>query len=339
MKVLVTGSAGFVCGYLVEELLNNGHTVVGIDNFSKYGPIKKSYDNHPRYEFCLGDAKNLGLMKELIVDCDAVLAAAAAVGGVPYLNANTYSLLAENERITASVFDAAIWAFTNKKLKKINVISSSVVYESSQTFPSVEGDERKCPPPASSYGFQKLATEYYCRSAWEQFKLPFTIIRLFNCVGTGEKQALLDGGGGNFKLATSHVVPDLIQKILKGQNPLRILGDGSQIRSYTYAGDLARGIRLCIEKDEAVNEDFNLSTPVSTTVLELAKTIWKKLLPDQPFKYVSDQAFKHDVQKSIPSVQKAKDLLGFSADTSLDAILDEVIPWIIKQEKAEKAGI
>ncbi|MDR2191994.1 MAG: NAD(P)-dependent oxidoreductase [Endomicrobium sp.] len=335
MKILVTGSAGFICGYLVEELLNNGHTVVGIDNFSKYGRVKKSYDNNPKYEFCEGDAKNVSLMKELVSDCDAVLAAAAMIGGISYFHEQAYNLLAENERITASTFDAAIWAFQNKKLKKINVLSSSMVYESAQTFPSAEGDERKCPPPLSTYGFQKLACEYYCQGAREQFNLPYTIIRPFNCVGTGEKRALCDAEifSGNIKLAMSHVVPDIVQKIVKGQDPLHILGNGNQIRHYTYAGDLAKGIRLCIESQKAVNEDFNLSTPTSTTVLELAETIWKKINPNKPFKYVSDAPFKYDVQKRVPSVQKAKDLLGFSADATLDAILDEVVPWIIEQVK------
>ena len=335
MKILVTGSAGFICGYLVEELLNNGHTVVGIDNFSKYGPVKKSYDENPGYEFHKGDAKDVELMKQLISDCDAVLTAAAMVGGISYFHEQAYNLLAENERIMAAAFDAAIWAFQNKKLKKINVLSSSMVYESSQTFPNAEGDERKCPPPLSTYGFQKLACEYYCQGAWEQFKLPYTIIRPFNCVGAGEKRALCDAEiySGNIKLAMSHVVPDIVQKIVKGQDPLHILGKGNQIRHYTYAGDLAKGIRLCIESEKSVNQDFNISTPVSTTVLELAEIIWKKINCNKPFRYVCDAPFKYDVQMRSPSVQKAKDLLGFSADTPLDAILDEVIPWIVEQVK------
>jgi nucleoside-diphosphate-sugar epimerase len=81
---------------------------------------------------------------------------------------------------------------------------------------------------------------------------------------------------GNVKLAMSHVVPDLVQKVAKGQDLLHILGSGNQVRHYTYGGDLAKGIRLCIESDKAVNEDFNLSTPVSTTVKELAELIWKR---------------------------------------------------------------
>lgn len=340
MKILVTGSAGFICGYLVEELLARGHEVTGIDNYSKYGKVEKSYDNHPRYHFVEGDAKNVGLMKELIADCDQVLGTAAMIGGISYFHKYAYDLLAENDRIMAATFDAAIWAYKHKKLKKINVLSSSMVYESTDKFPSAEGDERACPPPQSTYGFQKLACEYYAQGAKEQYGLPYTIIRPFNCVGTGEKRALCDEEilSGNVKLAMSHVVPDLVQKVVKGQNPLHILGSGVQIRHYTYGGDLARGIRMCIESDAAINEDFNLSTEKSTTVLELAEKIWRKIHGDKlPFAYTSDDPFPYDVQKRVPAVKKAERLLGFKAETTLDEILDEVIPWI--EEQVRVGGI
>jgi len=333
MKILVTGSAGFICGYLVEELLNHGHTVYGIDNFSKYGKVEKSYDRNPNYHFVEGDVKDTALMKELARDCDQMLCAAAMIGGISYFHEFAYDLLAENERIIASSFDAALHAKKHGHLKKINVLSSSMVYECAEHFPSREGDQRTCPPPRSTYGFQKLACEYFAQGAWEQYQLPYTIIRPFNCVGTGEKRALCDNeiSSGNIKLAMSHVVPDLVQKIVKGQDPLHILGTGNQIRHYTYGGDLARGIRLCIESEAAVNEDFNLSTPVSTSVLELAEKIWTKIKGDTPFRYVSDQPFLYDVQKRVPAVEKAEKLLGFKAETPLDAILDEVIPWIVEQ--------
>jgi nucleoside-diphosphate-sugar epimerase len=335
VKILVTGSSGFICGYLVDELLQNGHTVVGIDNYSKYGRVEKSYDKQPNYHFVEGDCKNVDLLKELLSDCDTVLAAAAMIGGISYFHTQAYELLAENERILASTFDAAIWAFQHKKLNKINILSSSMVYENASVFPSKENDVRKCPPPSSTYGFQKLASEYYCQGAHEQYGLPFTIIRPFNCVGTGEKRALCDKEilSGNVKLAMSHVVPDLVQKVIKGQNPLHILGEGNQIRHYTYAGDLAKGIMACMVNPAAINEDFNISTSESTTVLQLAKAIWEKINGDMPFNYVSDEAFKYDVQKRVPSVQKAKAMLGFTAETKLDKILDEVIPWVAEQIK------
>ena len=333
MKILVTGSAGFVAGYLIDELLKAGHEVVGIDNFSKYGKVEKSYDKNPAYRFVEGDAKDVGLMKELAEDVDQIVAIAAMIGGITYFHTYAYDLLAENERIIAATFDTAIWAHEHKRLKKINVLSSSMVYECCHDYPSEEGFEIACPPPFSTYGFQKLSCEYFAKGAWEQYKLPYTVIRPFNCVGIGEQRAKNEKEimSGNVRLAMSHVVPDLVQKIYKGQDPLHILGSGDQIRHYTYGADLARGIRLCIESERATNEDFNLSTPESTTVKELAALIWQKLGKTNPISFVHDEPYKYDVQKRVPSVKKAKELLGFSADTSLSATLDEVIPWICKQ--------
>jgi nucleoside-diphosphate-sugar epimerase len=333
MKILVTGSAGFIAGYLVDELLRHGHTVVGIDNYSKYGRVEKSYDRHPDYHFTEGDAKDTALLKDLVEDCDQVIALAAIIGGISLFHEYAYDLLAENERITAATFDAAIWAHKNKHLQKINVVSSSMVFENAGEFPTREGDQFKVPPPFSTYGFQKLSTEYFAKGAWEQYQLPHTIIRPFNCIGVGEKRAICDRVvlSGNIRLAMSHVVPDLVQKVLKGQDPLHILGSGDQVRHYTYGGDLAEGMRLCVESEQARNEDFNLSTPVSTTVLELARVIWEKVNGTRPFHFTSDAPFKYDVQKRVPAVDKAKRILGYEARTTLDEALDEIIPWIKAQ--------
>jgi len=175
MKVLVTGSAGFIAGYLVEELLNHGYEVVGLDNFSKYGKVKKSYDSHPKYKFFEGDAKDTELVKKLLADCDQVVAGAAIIGGISLFHELAYDLLAENERIIASTFDAAIWAHKNKKLKKINVMSSSMVFESTKKFPTPEGEQLHCPPPLSTYGFQKLACEYFAKGPGSSINCPLPL--------------------------------------------------------------------------------------------------------------------------------------------------------------------
>jgi nucleoside-diphosphate-sugar epimerase len=333
MKICVSGAAGFIGGYMIEELLAHGHAVVGLDNFSKYGEIARGYLSHPSYRFVRGDAKEKELLKNLLEDCDIMVAAAARIGGISYFHQFAYDLLAENERIVAATFDGALWAYQRRQLKRIVVLSSSMVYESTTIFPTPEGAELTSPPPHSSYGFQKLACEYFARAAWEQYRLPFTIVRPFNCVGIGEGRAISAQPvvSGNIKLAMSHVLPDLVLKILRRQDPLHILGSGRQLRHFTYGGDVARGIRLAIESDRAVNQDFNISTAKPTTILELAELIWKKLNPDKPFRHISDPPYPHDVQMRVPEVSKARKVLGFEATTSLDQVLDEVIPWIDNQ--------
>src|ERR1700734_1044762 len=173
-KVLVSGSAGFIGGYVVEELLRRGYAVVGVDNFSKYGKVRKSYDNHPDYLLVEGDAQDVELMTGLLADCDHFIAGAAMIGGISYFHTYAYDLLATNERIIASSCDAAIKAHRNGRLKKVTYLSSSMVFESADTWPSYEGQEHEVPPPVSSYGFQKLSVEYFARAAFDQYELPFT---------------------------------------------------------------------------------------------------------------------------------------------------------------------
>jgi len=308
-----------------------------VDNYSKYGPVHRSFDAHPRYRLVEGDAKDAELLIELAADCDHLVAGAAMIGGISYFHEFAYDLLAENERICAATFDAAISAHRLGRMQRITVISSSMVFESADVFPTPEGAQLTSPPPRSTYGFQKLATEYFARGANEQYSLPYTIVRPFNCVGIGERRALRDHDvmSGNVKLAMSHVVPDLSQKVLKGQDPLHILGDGGQVRHYTYGGDLAHGIRLAMESERSVNEDFNLSTPQSTTVRELAEVIWRKVHgPDRPLNLVSDPPYEHDVQMRVPDVRKAREVLGFEATTTLETMLDEVIPWVKEEIEA-----
>lgn len=341
MRILVTGAAGFIAGYLIEELLDAGHDVLGIDNLSKYGPVEKSYSNHPRYRLVVGDVKDVARMKDLVADVDHLIAGAAMIGGIGYFHELAYDLLAENERIMAATFDAAIWARAQRRpLVKVTVLSSSMVFENADVFPTPEGTQLRCPPPLSTYGFQKLACEYYARGAFEQYQLPYTIVRPFNCVGVGETDALSvrDVKSGNISLALSHVVPDLVLKVLRGEDPLRILGTGAQVRHYTYGGDLARGIRVAMEHPAALNEDFNISTRQSTTVLELAHKIWDMIRPGEPLRYASAPALKYDVQRRVPDTTKCETLLGVRCETTLDEMLAEVIPWVAARAREPHTG-
>lgn len=330
-RVLVTGAAGFVGGYLVEELLSRKYEVVGVDNLSKYGPVAHRYDSHERYRFIEGDARDSDLLYAALADCTYFIAGAAMAGGIPFVNRYPYDILAMNNQITTASCDAAIRAMDAGVLRKVIYISSSSVFDSANVWPTAEGDQLKIPPPQSSYGLQKLGVEYYARAAWDQYGLPYTIVRPSNCVGVGETRALdaVELVSGNLKLATAHVIPDLVQKALRNQSPLHILGDGSQIRHYTYGGDIARGLAEAMEQPTALNEDFNIASPVATSVRELAEKIIGRVAgPSAAVLLESDPAYANDVPYRAPDTSKARQLLGFEARTTLEEMLDEVIPWM-----------
>ena len=335
--ILITGSQGFIGSYLCKEFLDAGYKVIGVDNYSKYGKVIRPHDKHKNFalfEMDVIDLKYDNIPAEFL-GVDYILSVAAMIGGITFFHKYAYDLLANNERIMASTFDLAIKLHKQHFLKKIVALSSSMVFERTEIYPTPEIEVGTCPPPMSTYGFQKLACEHFCKGAFEQYGLPYTIIRPFNCVGVGEEDAINEHEihSGNIKMMMSHVLPDIINKILKGQNPLHILGSGDQIRCYTNGKDIARGIRLAVESDKSVNEDFNISTPIGTSVLELARLVWSKLNPDKPFTFISDEPYAYDVQKRIPDISKASKMIGFKAEISLEESVDEVINWMKNKEK------
>ena len=332
IKILIPGSQGFIGSYLCAEFLSKGYKVIGIDNFSKYGPLTRPHDSHPNFELIEMDVIDLPRDKILpkLQDVEYIISGAAMIGGITYFHKYAYDLLATNERIMASTFDLAIKLHEKGIFKRIIAISSSMVFENTTVYPTPEINVKTCAPPLSTYGFQKLAVEYFCKGANEQYGVPYTIIRPFNCVGVGEEDAIGEHEvkSGNIKLMMSHVLPDIINKILKGQDPLHILGTGDQVRCYTNGKDIARGIRMALESDCALNEDFNISTPVATSVKELSKVVWNILNPGKEFSTVSDEAYEYDVQKRIPNTSKALALLGFQAEIGLEESVREVIEYM-----------
>jgi nucleoside-diphosphate-sugar epimerase len=326
-KVILTGSQGFIGSYISQELLNHGYKVVGIDNYSKYGLVSRPQDNHKNFTLIKHD-----LSKSFpFVEADYIIAGAAMIGGISYFHKHAYDLLSCNEKILCNTFDYAIRLFQSGILERVLMISSSMVFENTSVYPTPEDQISSCPVPSSTYGFQKLSCEYFCKGAYEQYGLPYTIVRPFNCVGVGEDQALSKDTVtiGNKKLMLSHVLPDLINKalMLKHNDNLPILGNGNQIRHYTNGKDIARGIRLALESPNALNNDFNISSDRATTVSELAHIVWNRIHKCEPTLEYQDP-FEYDVQIRSPSIQKAKELLGFECEISLEQSVDEVINYM-----------
>lgn len=335
--VLITGSQGFIGSYLCQEFLQAGYRVVGIDNYSKYGELVRPHDRHPSFVLHKSDLTKTHVddIQHSIWDIcrvyrpNYIIASAAMIGGISYFHKYAYDLIATNERINANTLDAAIPLWKDGDLKKVIMMSSSMVYENVDNYPSREHDINNYPPPDSTYGFQKLSSEYFCKGLAEQYGIDYNIVRPFNCVGIGEDKSLKDDEvtANNVTFTTSHVLPDLIRKINSGQNPVEILGTGQQIRTYTNGKDIAHGVRLVLERGKS-REAYNISSYELITVIELAERIWKILRPDEKFNYTLVDGFSYDVQSRIPCIQKAKKELDFEAKISLDESIREVIEYI-----------
>lgn len=341
--VMITGDRGFIGTYLVSKFLKEGWRVLGVDNEEKYGPTAKAHDKTSGYLRAKADltmSHTHHILSDLIkkYDVELIIAGAAKIGGIKYFHDLPYTLLSANELILNTTFGAAIKSFLNQETLfsekgRVVVISSSMVYEAVpiEKMPVHEEDVFKYPPPPSSYGFQKLASEYWAKAAFDEFGLPYTIVRPFNCFGTGELRALETEETlvGDVKMSLSHVIPDLMQKVIRGQYPVQILGDGNQVRQFTHGSDLANGIFLASTNPHALLQDFNFTSERNTSVLELLSMILD--IAGLPFDYVTSPPFEYDVQYRSASSAKAKEILGWAPKKSLEEELPGIYKWIAEQ--------
>ena len=310
MRVFLTGAAGFIARSLERLLDKEGIEWSGIDN------ARPAVDRPWPNGVTAGDARSIDNQADLMKDGDVVVAAAAMMGGVGYFNRRPYGVLRDNSQIVAATCEAALW----RRASRVVMVSSSIVYDGTNEFPTPEGAQLRCPPPRTAYGMQKLTCETFAVSLWRQHQIPYTIVRPFNAIGPDEQPpqgATQDDG-------EMHVVPDLIRKMQfkKRGEPIPVFGDGSQYRHYTYVGDVARGILEAMRSSKAVNEDYNIACPYGHTVRELAEMIHERICPDDDFELLPTEGWPLDVQKRVPAVSKAERDLHFQALTSLGDVLD-----------------
>ena len=314
MQIIVTGGCGFIGSEVVKQLLHKGHHVIVLDNLSKpESSIKQGY------EFRKVDLTDKAATEKAFEGADICIHLAAKIGGIGYFHKYPATILSENNKMYSSVFEAA----AKNKLKRMVYVSSSMVYESATHFPSKEEDIKVIPPPISAYGFSKLVGEWYCYSFWDEYKLPFSICRPFNAYGINEFPGQ--------EIGYAHVIPDLVKKILSGQYPLELLGDGQQTRCFTHVSDIAGGIITVALSEKAENQDFNVASPEETKMLELAEKIWKICGRKEPFKVQFVPGFKYDIKRRVPDTTKIQTLLNWKPQVAFDDGLQEVVTWLQKE--------
>jgi nucleoside-diphosphate-sugar epimerase len=311
-RVLVTGGAGAIGSAVVRRLLRDGDWTVRVSD-QREAPdwMRDGCEVHR------GDLRDNGEARQAAEGCTHVVHLAAIVGGIGNFHKLPHTLIEVNHALYNAVFRAAL----EERVERLLYVSSSMVFENATVFPTPEDHVRDCPAPHSAYGFSKLAGEVYCRALHDEHGLAYTICRPFNAYGPGEFPDAEPG--------IAHVVPDLIQKVLAGQRPLEIFGSGEQTRTLTHVDDIADGIVTALGHPAAENEAFNISASDERTVAEIAALVWEACGRDPAeFELRQLPSFEVDVQRRWPSVEKARDVLGWEARIDLREGLAETVEWL-----------
>jgi nucleoside-diphosphate-sugar epimerase len=317
--VLVTGGAGTIGAAVVRRLLTDPDYEVRVS------------DQRPAPQWmregCEVHTGDLRVPEEALTatrGCTHVIHLAAIVGGIANFHRLPYTLTDVNNALYNGVIGAAL----EVGVERFTYVSSSMVFERAEKFPTPESYLPDCPVPESAYGFSKLTGEVYCRAAHDEHGLPFTICRPFNAYGPGEMPDAEPG--------IAHAVPDLIAKVLAGQRPLQIFGSGEQTRTLTHVDDIADGVVTAMGSPKGLNEDFNISADRELTVAEIARIVWEACGEDpDEFELEHLPTFTVDVQRRWPSVEKARKLLGWEARIGVEEGIAATVAWLRSSPTAD----
>jgi UDP-glucose 4-epimerase len=311
-RVLVTGGAGTIGAAVVRRLLSDPAYEVRVSD-QRPAPqwMREGCEVHT------GDLRSIASARSATAGCTRVIHLAAIVGGI----ANFHRLPHTLTEVNSALYNAVVRAALDHDVQRFTYVSSSMVFERATEYPTTEEHIADCPVPVSAYGFSKLTGEVYCRAAHAEHGLRYTICRPFNAYGPGE---MPDDEPG-----IAHAVPDLINKVLSGQHPLQIFGSGEQTRTLTHVDDIADGIVIAMGSPAGLNEDFNISASRELSVAEIARLVWEACGRDpQEFALDHRPSFPVDVQRRWPSVEKARERLGWQARISVEEGIASTVAWL-----------
>jgi len=315
-RVLVTGGAGTIGAAVVRRLLSDAAYEVRVsDQRSAPDWMREGCEVHT------GDLRDFNQAREATAGCSQVIHLAAIVGGI----ANFHKLPHTLTEVNNALYNAVVRAALDHQVERLVYVSSSMVFERAEEYPTTEEYLDDCPVPRSAYGYSKLTGEVYCRAAHDEHGLPYTICRPFNAYGPGEMPEDEPG--------IAHAVPDLIRKGLRGRAPMQIFGSGEQTRTLTHVDDIADGIVTAMGSPAGLNQDFNISASEELTVAEIARICWEETGNDpDAFELEHLPSFEVDVQRRWPSVEKARQVLGWEAQIGVREGIAQTVAWLRQQE-------
>jgi UDP-glucose 4-epimerase len=315
-RVLVTGGAGTIGAAVVRRLLADPAYEVRVSD-QRPAPqwMREGCEVH------VGDLRSAEEALAATRGCTHVIHLAAIVGGIANFHRLPHTLTEVNNALYNSIIRAAL----DLEVERFVYVSSSMVFERAELFPTPEDYLPQCPVPLSAYGYSKLTGEVYCRAAHDEHGFPYTICRPFNAYGPGEVPDQEPG--------IAHAVPDLIRKVLSGQRPLEIFGSGEQTRTLTHVDDIADGVVTAMGSPAGLCEDFNISASRELTVAEIARIVWQACGEDpEDFALEHLPTFTVDVQRRWPSVEKARKLLDWQAKIELEDGIAQTVAWLRERD-------
>ncbi len=311
-NLFVTGGAGFIGSHFIERVIDNNKVTV-FDNLSRNALEKTNFKNHKNLRIIQGDVLNQSQIESAIKNHDIAIHM-AAIAGVGTVISKPSTTLKINLLGTYNLLEAC----KNQNVKKTIVFSTSEVYGPNVYEANEEGFTTLGPigKPRWVYAMSKLASEFFAESYSREYNIKFTSVRPFNVYGPGQ---IGEGAIHNF-----------IIKAIKNE-PLTIHEPGSQIRSWCYIDDMSDSLELILSNPKAEGEVFNIGNPQATsTTLQTAETVIR--LANSKSKIEFKELQYPEVNIRVPSIDKAKRILGFEPKVNFEEGIKRTIEWYKNQK-------
>lgn len=313
MKILITGGAGFIGSHLADKLLAEGHEVTVIDDLStgRYSNIEHLEDNS-NFKTIIDTVLHASLMEHLIRESDRVYHMASAVG--------VRLIMEQPVKTIETIFHGTdvILKFCSRYRKRVLIPSTSEVYGKGVSVPFTEDDDLLTGATDKhrwAYACAKTLDEFLALAHYKETRLPVMVARLFNTVGPRQT--------GQYGM----VVPRFVDAALKNE-PIEVHGDGTQSRCFGHVSDVVEGLTAMMENPACFGEVVNMGSNAEVSINALAEKAIALTSSSSEIKYVTyEEAYGagfEDMQRRIPSLEKAKRLIGYQPTRSLDDIINDV---------------
>lgn len=313
MKILITGGAGFVGSHLADKLIGEGHHITVIDDLSTGSYSNVAHlENTDRFRLIIDTVLNEKLMEDLIRETDRVYHMASAVG---------VKLIMESPvRTIETIFRGTdvVLGFCSRYRKRVLIPSTSEVYGKGASVPFREDDDLLTGATDKhrwAYACAKTLDEFLALAHWKETRLPVAVVRLFNTVGPRQT--------GQYGM----VVPRFVHAAIKNE-PITVHGDGSQSRCFGHVLDVVDGLTKVLESNDCLGQVVNLGNDEEVSIENLAKTAIELTGSTSKIEHVSyEEAYGEgfeDMQRRVPSLDKARRLIGYQPTRRLADIINDV---------------